>query len=189
LNSETDRLKAIDEILEWTNPGPGGFYDDLGNPARQPHLVRDFKFNEDPGSMQSVRTDFEEDLVADEPDEKTDGARRISWIDHAETLYDTPLQMRYSGLDPNARYSVRVVYAGDNPKRKIRLVANEDVEVHPLISKPVPFKPIEFPIPPLATRSGSLVLSWFGETGLGGNGRGCQVSEVWLLKDSTSASP
>ena len=24
----------------WTDPGPGGFYDDLGNPAQQPHLVR-----------------------------------------------------------------------------------------------------------------------------------------------------
>ncbi len=186
---EPDRLKAIDEILAWTDPGTGGFYDDLGNPARQPHLVRNLEFSKDPGSFESARSDFEEDLVADEPDEKTEGARRVSWIDHAETLYDTPLQMRYSGLDPNARYRVRVVYAGDNPKRKIRLVANEEIEVHPLISKPVPFKPMEFSIPPDATRSGSMTLKWYGEAGLGGNGRGCQVSEVWLLKDSASARP
>ena len=33
-------LKAVEEILQWTNPGPGGFYDDLGNIACQPHLVR-----------------------------------------------------------------------------------------------------------------------------------------------------
>jgi hypothetical protein len=189
LNSEPERLKAIDQILHWTDAGPGGFYDDLGNPARQPHLVREFDFKDDPGSMQSVRTDFEEDLVADEPDEKTEGARRVSWIDHAETLYDAPLEMRYAGLDPSAHYKVRVVYAGDNPKRKIRLVANDGSEVHPLISKPIPFKPLEFPVPPAATRSGSLTLKWFGEPGLGGNGRGCQVSEVWLLKESTSASP
>ena len=189
LNSEPDRLHAIDQILHWTDPGPGGFYDDLGNVARQSHLVRPFNFSEDPGAMQSVRTDFEEDLVADEPDEKTEGARRVSWIDHAETLYDTPLEMRYPSLDPGAQYRLRVVYAGDNPKRKIRLVANEDIEVHPLLSKPVPFKPLEFPIPRDATRGGSLTLKWFGEPGLGGNGRGCQVSEVWLLKESTSASP
>jgi hypothetical protein len=186
---EPDRLKAIEEILQWANPGPGGFYDDLGNPARQPHLVRDFDFNKDPGAMRSPRADFEEDLVADEPDEKTEGARRISWLDHAETLYDTPLKMHYSGLDPSARYRVRVVYAGDNPKRKIRLVANDVVEVHSLITKPIPFKPLEFPIPPAATRGGDLTLKWFGEPGLGGNGRGCQVSEVWLLKGSASDSP
>jgi hypothetical protein len=189
LHSEPDRLKAINEILHWTDPGPGGFYDDLGNPARQPHLVRVLDFKDDPGSLQSPRSDFEEDLVADEPDERTEGARRVSWMDHAETLYDAPLELRYSGLDPKAQYRVRVVYAGDNPKRKVRLVANDDFEVHPLLKKPVPFKPLEFPIPPAATRSGTLTLKWFGEPGLGGNGRGCQVSEVWLLKQTASASP
>src|SRR5262249_37329486 len=131
----------------------------------------------------------EEDLVADEPDEKTEGARRVSWIDHAEALYDSPLQLHYPHLTPSAHYKVRVVYAGDNPKRKIRLIANDGIEVHPLIGKPVPFKPLEFPIPPAATQSGSLTLKWFGEPGLGGNGRGCQVSEVWLLKDTSSTSP
>jgi hypothetical protein len=189
LNSEPDRLNALDQILHWTDAGPGGFYDDLGNPARQAHLVRALDFKDDPGSMQSPRNDFEEDLVADEPDEKTEGARRVSWMDHAETLYDTPLEMRYTGLDRNARYKVRVVYAGDNPKRKIRMAANDGLEVHPLLSKPVPFKPLEFPIALAATRGGTLTLRWFGEPGLGGNGRGCQVSEVWLLKEAASASP
>ena len=184
LPSEPDRLEAIHQIVEWTNPGPGGFYDDLGHPARQPHLVRELPFSEDPGAMNSPRCDFEEDLVADEPDEKTEGARRVSWMDHAETLYETPLRMRYPGLDPAARYRLRVVYAGDNPKRKIRLEANGHIQIHPFISKPVPFRPLEFPIPAAATRSGTLTLQWFGEPGLGGNGRGCQVSEVWLLKDS-----
>jgi hypothetical protein len=189
LPQESDRLEQIRKIVEWTDPGPGGFYDDLGNPVLQPHLVREFTFAQDPGSILSPRSDFEEDLVADEPDEKTEGARRLSWMDHEETLYDTPLQLRYEGLDPKAPYRVRVVYAGDNPKRKICLTTGDGQEVHPLISKPVPFKPLEFPIPQSSTRSGKLILKWFGEPGLGGNGRTCQVSEVWLLRDSSSASP
>jgi hypothetical protein len=189
LENESDRLKGIQEILHWTEAGPGGYYDDLGNPSRQPHLVRAFSFTEDPEAMRSVRSDFEEDLVADEPDEKTEGARRVSWRDHAESLYDAPVELRYTGLDPKSNYKVRVVYAGDNPKRKIRLVANSSLEVHPYLSKPVPFKPMEFPLPLAATRTGALSLKWFGEQGLGGNGRGCQVSEVWLLKTAASASP
>ena len=189
LENEAARLKAINEILHWTDPGQGGYYDDLGNASRQPHLVRPYSFVEDPEAMRSVRSDFEEDLVADEPDEKTAGARRVSWRDHAESLYDAPIELRYTGLDPKANYKVRVVYAGDNPKRKIRLVANSTVEVHPYIIKPVPFKPIEFALPLAATQTGTLSLNWFGEQGLGGNGRGCQVSEVWLLKTAGSASP
>jgi hypothetical protein len=175
-----DGLKAVDEILQWTNPGPGGFYDDLGNSACQPHLQRGLGFNEDPGCFQSTRADFEEDLVVDEPDENPGVARRVSWMDHAEALYDAPLRMVYSGLDPKARYTVRVLYAGDSPKRKIRLVANDNLEVHPYLAKPMPYKPLEFPIAPAATQQGKLMLSWFGEPGLGGNGRSCQVSEVWL---------
>jgi hypothetical protein len=183
VGSEPERLKAVDEILQWTNPGPGGFYDDLGNIACQPHLQAGPGLSEDPGCYRSARVDFEEDRVFDEPDENPGVARRLSWMDHAEALYDTPLQMAYSGLDTNARYKVRVVYAGDSPKRKIRLVANDTMEVHPYLAKPMPFKPLEFAIPPAATQQGKLTLSWFGEPGLGGNGRSAQVSEVWLLKE------
>ena len=183
LTSAPERLKALQEILEWTNPGPGGFYDDLGNIERQPHLVRGPSFDKDPGSLASPRGGFEEDLVPDEPDEKVSGARRKSWIDHAESLFDAPLQMRYTGLDVKARYRIRVVYAGDSQKKKIRLLANDSIEVHPFLTKPFPFRPIEFDLPPEATRSGELKLSWYREPGLGGNGRGCQVSEVWLLKN------
>jgi hypothetical protein len=184
LPSLPERLKAVEEILQWTNPGPGGFYDDLGNSACQPHLQRGLGFNEDPGCFQSTRADYEEDLVVDEPDEDPGVARRVSWMDHAESMYDAPLRMAYSGLDPKARYKVQVIYAGDSPKRKMRLVANDTIEVHPYLAKPMPFKPLEFAIPPAATQQGKLTLSWFAEPGLGGNGRSCQVSEVWLMKDS-----
>jgi hypothetical protein len=187
LPTENQKRKAIDEIINWTNPGAASFYDDLGNPAAQPHLVRGSGFNEDPGSMVSPRVDFEEDLVFDEPLETAGVPRRISWMDHVESLYDAPLRMRYTGLDPHARYRLRVVYGGDNFKRKIRLVANEKIEIHPLMAKPYPLKPIEFPIPEEATKTGELNLSWFGEPGLGGNGRNCQVSEVWLIKERFAA--
>jgi hypothetical protein len=189
LDSEADRLQALEDIMNWTNPGPGGFYDDLGNVARQPHLVQVLGFQQDPGAMQSPRVGFEEDLVVDEPDERPEGARRISWMDHAETLYDTPLQMHYAGLDPDSQYKLRVVYAGDSPRRRIRLVANDNIEVHPYLTKPFPFKPVEFEIPTRATCGGDLILKWYGEPGLGGSGRGCQVSEVWLIKATRLAHP
>jgi hypothetical protein len=122
------------------------------------------------------------DDAADSPDEAAGTARRLSWMDHAEALYDAPLRMSYSGLDPGARYKVRVLYGGDSPRRKMGLAANDSIEVHPYLTKPRPFKPLEFPLPQAATREGKLRLSWFGQPGLGGNGRACQVSEFWLIK-------
>jgi hypothetical protein len=87
--------------------------------------------------------------------------------------------MRYDDLDPAAQYKLRVVYAGDSPAIKIRLTAN-GVEVHPLMTKPNPVKPVEFDLPRAA--DGKLELTWTREQGLGGNGRGNQVSEVWLIR-------
>jgi hypothetical protein len=182
LKTEPERLAAIDRIINWNNPGPGGFYDDSGNIELQPHLVRGLPFAQDPASLVSSKVGFEEGDVVDEPDEKPQGAMRYSWLNHAESLNEQPLQMRYTDLDPRAHYKIRVMYVGDSPKRKIRLVANGSMEIHPMITKEFPYKPVEFDIPPAATQGGELVLSWTREPGLGGNGRGCQVSEIWLIK-------
>ena len=152
----------IDGILNWTDPGPGGFYDDLGDLTRQPHLVSG-----------SVSLEYQPKW-------------RQSWWTYAESLYDEPLRMRYTGLDPAGQYRVRVVYAGDSPGRKIRLVAgdaaSDGIEIHPLMRKPQPVEPVEFDIPRAATAKGELDLAWYREPGLGGNGRGCEVAEVWLIK-------
>jgi hypothetical protein len=178
LMGEPQRL--IDQILNWTNPGPRGFYDDLGNPARQPHLLQGLIFSEDPSRMYSARVDFEEDLVFDSLDETAGVPRRLSWMDHAESLYDTPLHMQYLDLDKTTRYKLRVLYGGDN-RRKIRLVANNTTEIHPHMERPLPYKILEFEIPKQLTATGQLHLTFEPEPSLGGNGRNTQVSEVWLL--------
>ena len=170
---ERERLKAIDEIVNWTNPGPGGFYDDLGNLAQQPHLVRGPGFEKDPAFLQSSLVGF--------GGRSGDPPWRSSWRNHAESLNDSPLEMRYTNLDPSARYKIRVVYAGETVPG-IRLVANDKYEVHPFIKKESPVRPVEFDIPAEATAQGRLSLKWYRTPGLGGNGRGCQVAEVWLIR-------
>jgi hypothetical protein len=189
LATEPEKVRELEALVNWTNPGPGGFYDDLGNPARQPHLVRGAGFQRDPGSFESARPDWEEDLVLDDDDDKPDGPRRTSWIDYAESMYDAPLRMHYDGLDPAAHYRLRVVYGGDDSKKKIRLIAGRDVEVHPLIPRAFPYRPVEFKLPQSATGGGTLDLAWYGEQGRGGNGRACMVAEVWLIRDTAAPKP
>jgi hypothetical protein len=173
LASEEERLAAIGRIVRWTDPGPGGYYDDLGNPSQQPHLVRGLPYAEDPQRFKSTLTGF--------------GYRsdwRLSWMTHAESFWETPLRMRYAGLDPSARYRVRVVYAGDvfSQAALIRLVANETWEIHPPTKKPSPVAPMEFDVPIEATRGGELTLTFSAPPGMGSAGRGNQIAEVWLIK-------
>ena len=172
--AESERLAAIDAILSRTDPGPGGFYDDLGDPERQPHLVRGPGWEKDPAFYSSSLTGF--GFRAAGPDRSLPKA----WWTHAETLLDTPLQLHYAGLDKSTAYRVRVVYGRERLGNKIRLTANDRFEIHTGATRAL--EPLEFDVPPEATAGGELTLTWTQAPGSGGTGRGCQVAEVFLLR-------
>lgn len=192
LPKEDDRLAAIDTVLHRADPGPGGFYDDLGNPSMQPHVVDEGPgYADDPGGFRSVRTEyaaFSGGLIGRKSAEATkpDGPARfilnpMAWWTWAETRYETPLTMRYQHLDPQTSYKVRVVFIGRATDPKIKLVANENIEVHGWIQKPPQMGPVEFPIPPQATKSGTLTLRWFLDQGQGGFNGSIDIAEVFLI--------
>jgi hypothetical protein len=168
------QVAAVHALLFRTDPGPGGFYDALGNVSSRPHLVPGPGATQDPDFRRSALIGF------NYPDTLQSKAP-MAWKCWAETLYDTPLVLHYPRLDPKASYRLRVVYSGDAPHIKLRLMANDTQEVHPYMLRAWPPAPQEFPLPPEATSSGKLKLAWTREPGLGGNGRGCQVAEVWLI--------
>ena len=165
MSNQDAQLERIATLLNWEDPGPGGFYDNLGVCGKQPHLVRQKAWEEDPGRVESPREG-----------QKDDPADRNSWLACAETLYGTPLVMRYEGLDPNAEYRLRVTYAG-RYRAVMRLVADGQYEIHAAQGPADPQGPKEFDIPKAATSDGELELSWELISG-----RGCQVAEVWLIK-------
>jgi hypothetical protein len=169
------RMQMVNEILHWTSPGPGGFYDDLGDPSNQPHLVQGPSFAEDPTMRSGPTTGFSGFRS------NVDG--RMAWWRVAETLYERPLEMRYENLDPGAQYRVRVIYGGDATRVPVRLEANGTWELHPLQEKNADFSPVEALIPREATAEGTLTLRFNRPSGLGGNGRGVQVAEVWLVRE------
>src|SRR5262249_14134874 len=58
LEREADRLRGIEALLNRADPGPGGFYDELGDPSRSPHLVRGASFESDPDFRRSAFVGF-----------------------------------------------------------------------------------------------------------------------------------
>jgi hypothetical protein len=189
LEEEMERLRAISEVVHWTDPGPGGFYDDLGNHGRQPHLVRGPGFEEDPSFRKSALMGV-----------TVGKSGRVSGSSHVLNLYEAPLTMRYDGLDPSARYRLRVLY--DLPgQKKVRLMVSQEREldtgelalrsweIHPYIGRDETLEPLEFDLPAEAAAAGEMSLVWRGEADLGGNGRGCQVAEVWLMKGDGQEPP
>jgi hypothetical protein len=167
IDNEQNRLNEIEKITNWKNPGPGGFYDDLGDLGNQPHIVMEKSYKDDPSFYHSPFAGFSR------------RALRLSWGRYMQTLFGHPLKMHYSNLDKTAQYEVKVTYISTTP---IRLIADEDMMIHDYTRRAAAIGPVSFDIPLEATQDGDLTLKWNMETGRGGAGRGCQIAEVWLIK-------
>ena len=176
MEDQQEQLQRIQLILDWEDPGPGGFYDDLGCVGRQPHLLpvdREQAWEADPGFVSTSQSEFG-NRVDHSALQLKDG--KLSWVNQAETLFGTPLRMRYTELDPTARYRVRVTYTG-RFRATMRLMADQTHEVHGPLPQPSKAWPMEFDVPPAATADGTLDLQWELLAQ-----RGCQVAEIWLIK-------
>jgi len=170
--SEAARLEKIDQLLNRANPGPGGFYDELGNPANRPQLVIGAGWKDDPGYYKTVATGFGSRTSGGQP------LPRARWHG-AEALYDAPVRMHYDRLDPHARYHLRISFdSGDATRVSLKINGGDVFRAH-RTSRDM----AEYEIPPEDTAKGTLDLAWYGPPGLGGNGRTFQIDEVWLMRN------
>jgi len=173
LDSEPARLARLHQLIHWSDPGPGGFYDDLGNLQRQPHLVPGVGWKDDPDFFHTPNVRIED---------RSEGGNSlpITWGSTVGPLFDEPLKMHYDNLDKTAHYSIRVVYPPSGGASPVRLVANDKFEIHPYLRDES--KILEFPIPQKATSTGNLELTWHPTPGRGHSGRNFQVAEVWIIR-------
>jgi hypothetical protein len=189
--AEADPAKQhaeIERIVNWEVPAPGALYDDLGNAQKEPHLVYQKTWAEDPGFVESPQDEFanyqiEPEVLAnrkppDAPLPANEVPPRLSWLDQAQGLFRTDLLMRYEGLDPETTYTLRTVYAG-RFHATMKLMADEEFEVHGPIPQSETPEVSEFEIPAEATKDGVLDLRWIKV-----EGRGPQVAEVWLVPNT-----
>lgn len=179
LPHESDRLAAIAQIVEWTNPGAGGYYVDLSNAYDCPYLVDRLPYAADPGFYRWPHRRF--------PYWKDARPFKRAWRAYTGCLDDFPFRLHFPLLDPTAAYQVRVIYSDTEAQIKLRLVAadpsgGEALEVHPYLHKPIPPAPLTFDLPPAATSYGALTLSLSREPGQGGLGAGHEISEIWISK-------
>ena len=186
LTSESEKLTAIDKMLHRTDPGPGGFYDNFGNPAAWKRVVAKKTWAEDPGSLESPResfgvgltgVDWVHEIVAKGFEGQT---TPLAWMNQINTLYDTPLRIEYDNLDPDATYILKIAYTG-RFRSNMKLAAN-GILIHDYIRMGI--KPLfEFPLPREVTAKGKVLFTWTcGDDDKGEGERGSQVAEIWLIK-------
>ena len=169
LPAEAEKLQALELIRTWEHPGPGSFYDEVGNIAKSPHVIRGEGLNTDPMMEKNPNPGF---WWWD------DGAsrKRLSW----QTSMDWPLGLAYHHLDPQTAYRVRLTGYG---QAKLRANGQPLTPTRAAKHDLGEFK--EFPVPADLIKDGKLVLTFApltDEAHLNWRQQS-RVSEVWLLKD------
>jgi hypothetical protein len=181
--SPKERAAILASLVNYEDPGEGGFYDDAGDPSRSPHLVHGWPYGAEDFSPEN----------------------RYTQNTCAYSLQeDEGVAFEYRDLDPAAHYRVRFTfvrprfeerYAVRQTQKTQSVFADgtclaQDVELPELVAGQ-----FEYPVPPEATHDGRLKISLKKSPGVGEGmnsdiqiwrntgGWGTLVSEVWLMKE------
>jgi hypothetical protein len=171
LPTEPARIAALRALADPERKADHALYDDLGDPAKEPHLVR----------SAAPTPDLRDTAIDGIADRTPEDGWRMADITYAETLYDRPIRLHYAGLNPHRHYRLIARYAGEDYQLPMRLVANGHLELHGAMNRTQNPMTVTIDIPPAATRRGTLDLAWTRPAGLGGSGRGHQIAQTWLI--------
>ncbi len=186
--TEQEKIARLDVLAHWEHPGPGSYYDDIGDLAKSPHMVRGPELNTDP--LIPVRGTSTPGFVWDQGGYSR---LRLSWQGGMR-----PGQMIYENIDPNGQYVIRL-----NGRGEVSLYVNQKkVEPASDTKKPSPvretqpaaapgprprFSPqfTEFPIPQELLKDRKIVVDWSNpsEPLKPVTRFGPFVTEIWLLKN------
>jgi len=167
LPSEESKCERLIDIATWETPPLGSYYDDIGNPAKSPHVKRsEFVFTEPGEEMhpEPLLWWLNEGMCR----------ARLSW----QSTMDYPEAVVYAGLDPDAKYTVRCSGYGSFLLR----IDGDRVE-GPTDKAPMGERR-DFPVPSECLKDRRLVLTWnfpADEGHLNWRQRS-RLAEVWLLK-------
>ncbi len=167
MTSEEEKSARLMTIATWEHPGFGSYYDDLGNAAKSPHVLRSEEVFTEPGEEAHPEPTlwwWDNGL----------SRARLSW----QTSLDWPLGVVYEGLDPGAAYTVRLTGYHQS------LLRIDGERVSPTLDGQEMGEFKEFPVDAKFFADRKLVLTWDSPADEGHlNWRQrSRLAEIWLLK-------
>jgi hypothetical protein len=169
------------DIINRTNPGPGGFYDSLGDIESWRRFPGRKDWKDDPSNLKTPFRSFPLYVF----DDKRDRMKGIpqSWHNVAAVFYDTPLTVCYEDLDPESSYTLKIKYLVRGGitgiSQTMRCIANGDYTVHDYMEVEMLNQIYVYDLPQSVTAGGKLTLSW---TTPPEDKQGTHITELFLVK-------
>ena len=183
--AEQEKVAQLDVLAHWEHPGPGSYYDDIGDLSKSPHLVRGPELNTDP-LVPLYETGFPGFMW----DQGGYSRLRLSWQGSM-----TPQQMIYENIDPAGQYTIRInggaaqlyvnrkkVEPALGPQTSQPLAETQPVDRAPRQRFTPRFK--EFPIPQDLLKDRRIVVDWSdpNRPTAARMPLAPSATEIWLLK-------
>jgi hypothetical protein len=169
LPTEQERVDRLEAVVKWENPGPGSFYDDIGNVAKSPHEVRNERLA---GPLLDVDNMALPGFMFWTGTNPLARARQ-SWVSDESW----PKALNYVALDPEADYVIRTTGCGDC------LLRVNGVRIAPTIDGRQVGELKEFPVPRGLYRDGTITVTFDPTFEPHLNWRvQSRLTEIWLIK-------
>jgi hypothetical protein len=167
MKSEPEKIARLTAIAKWEDPGPGGFYDNVGNREKSTHVLHsDITYTQVAEGANPSPTFWWWD--------KGKNRRRLTW----QVSMDWPKAMVYEGLDSSATY---VVHTNGFGKTLLKM---DGVRIQPAINGKEIGEIREFAVPKEAIADGKLELTFdrpADEASLNWRQQS-RISEIWVVK-------
>ncbi len=169
LPTEETRVARLKELATWEHPGPGSYYDSLGNVAKSPHEVRAEQIVGPLLDVDNLNLPGAMFWTGNDPKARA----RQSWF----TSEAWPTAVRYPYVDKNADYTIRVTGMGD-----VLLKVN-GIRIQPKVDGRNLGEIKEFPVNRLLYRDGQITVTFDPTFEPTLNWRvQSRITEIWLLK-------
>jgi Glycosyl hydrolase family 20, domain 2 len=161
-----EQLAALEGMANWENPGPGGYYDDIGNVAKSAHVLRGEPWTTDPLTRKQDSPNYS---WWDEGSSR----QRLSFMSSMRW----PVALEYNGLDSTKNYMIRTTGFGE-----CLLKINGQRVAHTKYGKGIG-EIKEFPVPADLIKNGKISLTFddINEDNINWRQQS-RLTEVWLIK-------
>ena len=160
--SEQDRFDRLEMLRTWSDPGPGGYYDNVGQVGMMPRVIRPVGYAAHPANARGIVPHFR---GADE--------WKLAW---KVNIHWPAANLEYRNLNPEAEYLLKVTGIG----KLIPLADGEMLSAERDATEPGEFR--LFAVPRQLTNDGTLTITWGDPDDRHLNWRQwSRVHEVWLV--------
>ena len=182
-----DSIKLLRMIVDYENPGPGGFYDNLGTSNNAPNVISGYPYDHGQPYVSNMLSE---------------GNRPSQRSMHFTQNEKEGVSLHYTDLDPNESYTIRFTLVrpwyqeryAERMNQKSETIYADDIILANDLELPLQMSDFfTFDIPPSVTKDGEVTIRFkksddvatgnrvYIEQWRNSGGWGTIVSEVWLM--------